>query len=67
MTNGLGQVRDWNQTEGARRGEELGSVCDIDRRITGEALELDVTRNLRSLGEVYNKSSVQTSGAGEVY
>ena len=40
---GLGQVREWSKTEGAQRGEEPGSICDIDVRYGSEPLELDMT------------------------
>jgi hypothetical protein len=41
---GLGQVREWSKTEGAQRGEEPGSICDIDVRYGSEPLELDMTK-----------------------
>ena len=40
---GLGQVREWSKAEGAQRGEEPGSICDIDVRYGSEPLELDMT------------------------
>jgi len=60
--NGLRQVREWSKSEGAQRGEEPGSVSDIDDRYGSETLELDMTKLFRPLGEVYDSASQGTSG-----
>ena len=49
VISGLGQVREWSKTEGAQRGEEPGSICDIDVRYGSEPLELDMTKLFRPL------------------
>ena len=52
VISGLGQVREWSKTEGARRGEEPGSICDIDIQYGTEPLELSMAKLFRPLGEV---------------
>lgn len=59
VISGLGQIREWSKTEGAQRGEEPGSICDIDVHFTSEPLELDMTRLFRPLGEVYQSSTAK--------
>ncbi len=60
---GLRQVREWSKSEGAQRGEEPGSVSDIDDRYGSETLQLDMTKLFRPLGEVYDSASQGTSGS----
>jgi Fungal specific transcription factor domain len=52
VISGLGQVREWSKTEGARRGEEPGSICDMDIQYGTEPLELSMAKLFRPLGEV---------------
>jgi hypothetical protein len=52
VISGLGQVREWSKTDGAQRGEEPGSICDIDIEYGTELLELSMAKLFRPLGEV---------------
>lgn len=65
VISGLGQVREWSKTEGAQRGEEPGSICDIDVRYGSEPLELDMTKLFRPLIQFHsNNPSAHDRGAG---
>ena len=52
VISALGQVREWSKTEGAQRGEQPGSICNIDVQYGSEPLELDMTKLFRPLVEV---------------
>jgi hypothetical protein len=56
VISGLGQVREWSKTEGGQRGEEPGSICDIDMRYGAEPLELDMTELFRPLIQFHSNS-----------
>lgn len=56
VISGLGQVREWSKTEGAQRGEEPGSICDIDMRYGSEPLELNMTKLFRPLIQFHSNS-----------
>ena len=56
VISGLGQVREWSKTEGAQRGEEPGSICDIDMQYGSEPLELDMTKLFRPLIQFHSNS-----------
>lgn len=49
---GLRQVRDFGISDAARRGEEPGSVSDIDHAYTMDDLELDMKKLFRPIGDV---------------
>jgi len=49
----LKSVRDWVMTDAANRGEEMGSVAEIDRDFgTGVDLTLDITQLFRPMNKV---------------
>jgi hypothetical protein len=56
VISGLGQVREWSKTEGAQRGEEPGSICDIDMQYGSDPLELDMTKLFRPLIQFHSNS-----------
>jgi hypothetical protein len=67
VITGLGQVREWSKTDGAQRGEEPGSICDIDVQYGTEPLELSMAKLFRPLGEVYNSQSALDHGTGNLH
>jgi hypothetical protein len=67
VISGLGQVREWSKTEGAQRGEEPGSICDIEVQYGSEPLELNMMKLFRPLGEVYNSPGALGRGTGNSY
>jgi Fungal specific transcription factor domain len=52
VMSGLRQVRDFGKSDAARRGEEPGSVSDIDHAFNMETLELDMKKLFRPIGDV---------------
>lgn len=52
LMHGLKMARDWSLSDGAQRGEEPGSVADIDPTYETEALELDMRKLFKPLMEV---------------
>lgn len=56
VLNGLRKARDWSSSDGAQRGEEPGSVADIDDYYESEAPELDMRKLFRPLGDLYDIS-----------
>lgn len=65
--NGLKQVREWSRSEGARRGEEPGSVADIDYSYGTKALDLDMKMLFRPIGEVYDSQPKDSDGVQTGY
>ena len=55
VMSGLLQVRDFGKSDAARRGEEPGSVSDIDHDYHMEALELDMKKLFRPIGDIVEK------------
>lgn len=49
---GLKAAREWSLSDGAKRGEEPGSVADIDPTYESEELDLDMRKLFRPLIEV---------------
>ncbi|KIY00559.1 uncharacterized protein Z520_03222 [Fonsecaea multimorphosa CBS 102226] len=49
VLHGLKKAREWSRTDGAQRGEEPGSVADIDDNYALETLELDMKQLFRPL------------------
>jgi hypothetical protein len=49
VMSGLRQVREFGKSDAARRGEEPGSVCDIDHEFNMEALQLDMKKLFRPI------------------
>jgi len=49
VLHGLKKARDWSRTDGARRGEEPGSVAYIDDNYASETLELDMRKLFRPI------------------
>lgn len=49
--HGLKKAREWSLSDGAQRGEEPGSVADIDPTYETEALELDMRKLFKPLVE----------------
>jgi hypothetical protein len=64
VISGLGQVQEWNKTERTQRGEEPGSICDIDMRYGSEPLELDMTKLFRPLIQFHSNSPPVLMTAG---
>ncbi|KIX02380.1 uncharacterized protein Z518_08321 [Rhinocladiella mackenziei CBS 650.93] len=60
--HGLKRAREWSRTDGAKRGEEPGSVAYIDDNYASETLELDMRKLFRPLQTVSESPSpaVQT-------
>ena len=69
VISGLKQVREWSKSEAAQRGEEPGSISDIDHKIAhdGQALQLDLTQLFRPLVDVYDSPTAQIHGVGGRY
>jgi len=55
VMSGLRQVRDVGKSDAARRGEEPGSVSDIDHTYNMEALELDMKKLFRPIEDVVER------------
>lgn len=53
VMSGLRQARDFGKSYAAQRGEEPGSVGDIDNIFHTEALELDMKKLFRPIGDVW--------------
>ncbi|KAL1883797.1 hypothetical protein VTK73DRAFT_8333 [Phialemonium thermophilum] len=64
----LKSVRDWVVTDGASRGEELGSVGDIDRDFGVRDLTLDMAQLFKPLQKVVDSQGITPvqADAGEV-
>ncbi len=52
VMSGLRQVREFGKSDAARRGEEPGSVSDIDHEYSIDALELDMKKLFRPISDV---------------
>jgi len=52
LMRSLQKVRQWSLSDGARRGEEPGSVADIDPKYDNEELELDMRKLFKPITEV---------------
>ncbi len=59
VISGLRQVREFGKSDAAHRGEEPGSVSNIDHSFNMEALELDMKKLLCPLGDI-TESPVDT-------
>jgi Fungal specific transcription factor domain len=63
VMSGLRQVREFGKSDAARRGEEPGSVSDIDHKYNIEALELDMKKLFRPIGDIVDSPNEVTSNA----
>ncbi|OCT51066.1 C2H2 transcription factor [Cladophialophora carrionii] len=63
VLHGLKKAREWSRTDGAKRGEEPGSVAYIDDDYASETLELDMRKLFRPLQDLVEcpGTSLQTS------
>jgi len=63
---GLRKAREWSRTDGAKRGEEPGSVAYIDDDYASETLELDMRKLFRPIQGLTESPgpAVQTSATG---
>ncbi len=52
VLQGLRKAREWSHTDGAKRGEEPGSVAYIDDDYASETLELDMRKLFRPIQDV---------------
>ena len=64
--NGLKKARDWSRSDGAQRGEEPGSVYDIDDDYGTEGIDLDMRKLFRPIREVTNDNSPQQAHMGGI-
>lgn len=66
VLHGLKRAREWSRTDGAKRGEEPGSVAYIDDDYASEALELDMSKLFRPIQTVSDSPipSLQTYPSG---
>lgn len=56
VINLLKTVRSWTQSDGAQRGEEPGSVGDIDESYGVDHLELDMAKLFKPINEQYDNA-----------
>jgi len=66
VLHGLKKAREWSRTDGAKRGEEPGSVAYIDDDYVSESLELDMRKLFRPLQGFTDSPgpAIQTSATG---
>lgn len=60
VMNGLKKAREWSRSDGAKRGEEPGSVYDIDDEYGSDGLDLDMRKLFRPLSDVFSNSPWST-------
>jgi len=64
--NGLKKAREWSRSDGAQRGEEPGSIADMDDDYASEALEQDMRKLFRPLTAIWGSpiTGIPTIGMG---